>query len=131
MGSAANQAKTRWNAKKYTQVKVSVAPEVASAFKAACEVAGVSMASELSQLMVNYSAIQATKQKAVTDFVSTRKKRLRKIRDIIRDLKQIRDAQEYANDNVPDNFRDTENFEASEETVAMLDDVIETLEGIY
>ena len=131
MGNVANQAKTRWNAKNYTQVKVSVDPNIATAFKAACESAGVSMASELSRLMASYSESQVPPKKVVSDFVSTKKKRRRKIQDIICDLTQIRDAQEWANENVPNNFRDLENFEAAEESVVLLDEAIEILEGVY
>jgi hypothetical protein len=45
--NAATQAKKRWNAAHYTAVKVSIAPDVATAFKNACTEVGVSMAGKL------------------------------------------------------------------------------------
>jgi hypothetical protein len=71
LSKAANQAKTKWNSENYTQVKAYVAPEIASAFKAACAAAGVSMNSKLSQFMADYCNTQAKKPAKTTDFVST------------------------------------------------------------
>jgi hypothetical protein len=51
MGKTSNETKARWNAAHYTQVKVSVKPEVAEAFKNRCRADGVSMAAELSRFM--------------------------------------------------------------------------------
>jgi hypothetical protein len=43
----------------------------------------------------------------------------------------LRDAQEYANDSVHENFRNTENFEAAVERVSRMDEAIGMLEDIY
>ena len=132
MGNATNSAKTRWNAANYTQVKAYVAPDIASAFKAACAAAEVSMNSVLTQFMVDYCGLQTSKKTAKeTDFVSTNRKRRKKHGELVCQLIQLRDAQEYANDNVQENFRNTENFEASEERVAKMDEAIEILETVY
>jgi len=50
-----NTVKDRWNASHYTQIKVSVNPDTATAFKEACAVNGVSMASILSEFMDEYN----------------------------------------------------------------------------
>jgi hypothetical protein len=134
MQNAANRAKTRWNAANYTQIKAYVAPETASAFKAACADARTSMNSVLSQLMADYCDKQVIKKspnKAGADFLSTKGKRRKKHEELLGQYIKPRDAQEHANDNVPENFRGTENFEEAEEAVRMMDEAIEILEGIY
>jgi len=49
----------------------------------------------------------------------------------LQQLIDLRDAQECANDNVHENFRNTENYEAAVERVAKMDEAIEILEDIY
>ena len=132
LSKAANKAKTKWNADNYTQVKAYVDPGIASAFKAACATAGVSMNSELTRFMADYCNAQTSgKAAAPTDPLSTKRKRRKKHEELLRQYIQLRDAQEQANDNVHENFRNTENFEASEECVRILDEVIEMLEDVY
>jgi hypothetical protein len=134
MQNAVNSAKTRWNAANYTQIKAYVAPEIASAFKAVCADAGISMNSVLSQFMIDYcdkQAIGKSSKKTEPDFLSTKSKRRKKHEELLSQYIKLRDAQELANGNVPENFRETENFEEAEETVRMMDEAIEILEGIY
>lgn len=132
MGNAANNAKTKWNAANYTQIKAYVAPDIAAEFKDKCATGNVSMNSVLSQFMVEYCEKQISKKPAKnTDFLSTSKKRRKKFDEILDQLKQIRDAQEHANENVHENFRNTDSFEDSEERVIRLDEAIEILDDIY
>ena len=49
-----NDARTRWNAKKYKQVKVFVNPDIAADFKATCAAHSESMAAVISQAMLDY-----------------------------------------------------------------------------
>lgn len=132
MSKAANQAKTRWNSANYTQVKAYVDPEIASAFKDMCAAAGVSMNSTLSQFMADYCNMQTKKNPVkATDSVSTNRKRRKENEGLMRQLMRLRDAQECANDNVHENFRNTEKYEASLERVEKMDEAIEILEDIY
>jgi len=132
MGKAANKAKSKWNAVNYTQVKAYVAPGIASAFKSACAAAGVSANSVLSQFIANYCDMQTSNKSAKeTDFVSTNRKRRKKHEELLRQYIQLRDAQESANDNVHENFRSAEGFEAAQERVAKMDEAIEILSDIY
>ena len=131
----ATQAKKRWNASNYTQVKVSVRPEVAASFKAACIVAGVSMASELSRFMTEYAVILESKKYrkkvAVADYASTKKKRIKTVRGLIDKLENIRDAEEQAMENTPENFRGSDNFEAFEDRLSSMNEALGILEGLY
>ena len=132
MSKAANKAKTKWNSENYTQVKAYVNPRVASAFKTACAVADVSVNSVLSQFMADYCSVQTEiKPEKAADFISTNRKRRKKHEELIQQLIQLRDAQEYANCSVHENLRNTENFEAATERVSKMDEAIGILEDVY
>jgi len=132
LSKAANRAKNKWNSENYTQIKAYVNPEIATAFKAACVDAGISVNSVLSQYMANYCDMQTSHKPTLTaDFLSTKRNRRKKHEELLRQYIQLRDAQERANDNVHENFRETEKFEISSEIVSMMDEAIEILERIY
>ena len=132
MGTSATKSKQRWNSANYTQIKAYVAPEIASAFKVACVASGTSMNSELTQFMSDYCGTQKRQKVAKdTDFLSTSKKRRKKFDELLYQLKQLRDAQENANENVHENFRSTTNFEESLERVTKMDEAIDILDDIY
>jgi len=131
LSNATTRAKTKWNSAHYVQIKVSVPPETAEAFKAACAAAGVSMASELSRFMADYSATPITKKTAAANPVSSKKKRRNTARAAILMLEQVRDAEEQAMDNTPENFRGSDSYAESEENSSLLDEAIGILERIY
>jgi len=131
MGSAANQAKTRWNAKKYRQVKFSIDPDIAAAFKAACSAAGSSMAGAVSQFMAEYSkAAKACKAPTGADF-STRKKRRQAVSRMISQLEQIMDAEEGYMEAIPENLRNSVRYESAEESISSMEDALDKLAEIY
>ena len=136
MPNPSNASKQRWNAANYTQVKISVKKEIASAFKAACATAGVSMASVLSQLMAEYGAVEAmpkpSNKAAAADFtLPTKKKRDKTIFEAISKLRWACEAEGQSMENIPDNLRGAGNYEASEERVARMEEAIDILEGLY
>ena len=129
MGRTSNTAKQDWNAKRYTQVKVSVRPEIAAMFKAACESAGVSMASAITQFMADYS-VGAAKRGSAPD-CSTRRKRRLFAQTIKQQMECARDAEEESRDRIPENLRGSENYERADEIVSLWDEVIELMGAIY
>ena len=139
MSNAATKAKAKWNSANYTQVKVQVRPEVAASFKTACANAGISMASELSRFMAEYSSVapnhtpnqKTGKKLAEMGSVSTKKKRSKTIRGLIDKLELVRDAEEQAMENTPENFRGSESFEASEERISSMDEALDILGELY
>jgi len=114
---------------------VSVRPEIATAFKAACAAAGASMAGELSRFMAEYGAKPPNqdigRKKTEVNPVSTKKKRGKTVRGLIDMLEQVKAAEERAMENTPENFRESENFEASEERVSSIDEALDILERLY
>ena len=134
MPNAANSAKTRWNAANYTQIKASVRPEIAAAFKAACAAAEVSIAGELSRFMAEYASAAESREPAkrkAANPVLTKKRRSSMVSEMIRKLEQVRDAEEQAMENTPENLRGSANFEASEERIPLMEDAIDILERLY
>jgi len=129
--NAATQAKKRWNKEHYTQVKIHVAPETASAFKLKCQAAGVSMASVISQYMAEYSETAVKRPQAQTEDASTRKKRRQILSRATRLLEFARDGEEGLKDNMPENLQGSVNYETAEEIVSKLDEAIDLLNDIY
>ena len=108
---------------RYTQVKISAPPELASAFKAACAASGISMSAALSKFMAEFSGISKQEAEYSQPDLSTRRKRRRVLKDIVMLLEQIRDAEERLIDNAPDNLRDAPIYETAGQYVEVLDEV--------
>jgi hypothetical protein len=124
MGATSSQSKQRWNADHYTQVKVSVAPDIAAAFKAKCQHNGVSMTSEISRFM---SAENPTDP---TPF-NSRQKRRKALRGILDTLSNIRDAEQRYQDNIPQNLQNSKLYDAAENAISVLQDSIDLLSEAY
>ena len=130
MGKTSNEAKQDWNAKHYSQIKVSVKPEIAEAFKLACETSGASMASTLSGFMESYATL-SVKKASPKVLTTTRRHRRTALKSLLNCLEQIRDAEESYRDNIPENLSGSIVYEAADECVAILTEAIEALESAY
>ena len=131
MSNAENRAKTKWNAKHFKQVKVSIDPVIAAAFKSACERTGRSMTGVLSRFMAEYSAAAKESKPAAVDTLSTRRKRRNSVSTLIFQMEQIRDAEILYQSNIPENLRNSSRYEAAEQSISVMDEVIELLSEIY
>lgn len=125
MGSTSNESKQRFNNKHYTQVKVSVPPEIAAAFKAKCSSAGVSMAGELSSFMSCHHP-----KKPEPD-VATRQKRRKALLAVIRQLEAIADAEQDYMNNIPVNLQNSQRYEAAEQAASALEEALDILHNVY
>ena len=131
MKSAANQAKTRWNANNYTQVKVHVNPEIASAFKETCQKDKISMASALSKFMSEYSKCTTKDDISTLKDSTNRRKRRRILEEVILIMESIRNGEQELLENMPENLRGSSNYEITEEITSKLDDIIDLLNDVY
>jgi hypothetical protein len=127
--NAATQAKKRWNDRHYTQIKVSVEPEVAAAFKRACAASNVSMAAVLTQFMTEYS--NAAPKRAPEPDYSARRVRRAAMTRIVRQMEQIMSAEEQYRDNIPENLQGSVVFEKADDCVSLLEEALELLGSIY
>ena len=123
MGKTSIQAKWRWNQAHYTQIKVSVQPEIAAEFKKKCQAKGVSMASEISRFM--------TKANNKPDTCSTRQRRRKALFSTIAQLEEIREAEKLYWDNIPINLQNGPAYEAAEQAVSALEEALELLYHAY
>jgi hypothetical protein len=129
MGLTANKAKQQWNAAHYAQVKISVDPALAGAFKTACAASGESMASVLSRHMASYCKIKHGKKPP--DDYSTRQRRRRAVGKIIAILEAIKGAEEAYAGNMPENLQNSARHDDAEQSVDALEDAISTLSEVY
>jgi len=131
-----NDARTKWNAENYTQVKFYAEPKLAAAFKTACTASGVSMASVLSQFMADYCdepPSQKQKKPLTTtepDY-STRGKRRSALRIMTARIEALKDAEEEYKDRIPENLQGGERYEAAERDVSLMETALESLCEAY
>jgi monoamine oxidase len=130
LGNTSNQAKQRWNTDNYTQVKVSVKPETAAAFKAACAASNVSMSGVISQFMAKYCG-SATKKGGYSPELSTKRQRRAAVRFSITLLERIKTNEEQYRDNIPENLQGSIAFETAENSISALCEAIDLLETAY
>jgi len=124
MGTATNQASSRPQTKP-AQVKVSVDPQIATAFKEACAASNISMAAVLTRFMADYSNSMAKARD--TPGYTTRRKRRAVIKRIIAELERLKAAEQYLVDNAPENLQDAPVYEAADEYISIFGDVIDQL----
>jgi len=110
---------------KLTQIKVSIDPDTAVAFKAACAASNVSMTAELSRFMIEYSN-GSVKRKSAPNY-STRRHRRTAIKAMIKELEQIVSHEVRMRDRTPDNLQASSVYEATEDAISALESGIDAL----
>jgi len=130
MGRTSSEAKQRYNEAHYVQLKVSVDPKIAAAFKEKCNENGVSMAAVLAQYMAIYSGT-AAKNSLPLIKTATRSDRRESVKMLIAKLEQVRDAEETYMDNIPANLQSSPCFDAADESVTALTDALDLLLYAY
>ena len=123
-------AKQRWNNANYVQLKVSVRPEIAAAFKAKCLDANVSMASEISRFMSG-QINESRPVKPSSDPYATRQKRRKALCYLINQLKAIMYAENRYLGNIPENLQNSMFYEAAEHSVSSFEEALDILDGAY
>ena len=118
---------------KYKQLKVSLNPEIVSAFKNACAAAGVSMASEMSSFMSYRTGIlKASADKEIKkNSLDARGKRRHQVKLIIDRLEAIKSYEEAYQNNIPDNLQSGQAFENSGQSIELLEQAIDLLLEAY
>jgi hypothetical protein len=130
MPNPSNEAKQRWNDSHYTQMKFNIKPDIAAAFKDACAAADVSMAGVISGFMAEYSQL-SPKCKTPADPFATRRLRRKFIKGLILQMEKLMSAEERCRDNTPDNLQGSKWYEAAENSIDVIHEVIDLLGEIY
>jgi hypothetical protein len=123
MGHTSNEAKQHWNNSHYTQVKISVQPEIAAKFKAKCQAKGVSLASEISRFMSG--------ENKKTAVCSTRQRRRKALVSVIAQLEEICYAEKDYCDNIPINLQNGERYEAAQQAFTAMEEALSLLYQAY
>ena len=121
----------RWNAANYKQINIAVRPELAAAFRAACEQAKTPMREALIAFMSQYcKAPTAMKQQKDKGYI-TRSSRRKATATIIAQLVRIRDAEEDYKQNIPANLQNSSRYVSAEQAIQVLDEAISILSDAF
>jgi hypothetical protein len=129
MGKTSNEAKRHWNEAHYTQIKASVDPKLAEAFKSACGANGVSHASVLSDLMSKYAGTPRVRPAYTVG--DTRRRRRKEVGAMISRLECILAAETASMENTPENLQGSERYEETERIVTALCETADMLREVY
>jgi len=115
------------------QLKIQTDANIASAFKATCKAAGVSMAKELSAYMAERTGVaeKAPPIQGCAFRTETRRDRRRAMQGIVMALTAIRDAEEAYCSRIPENLASGSAYEDAESAVGVMDDAIALLLEAY
>ena len=131
MGRTSNETKQRWNDCHYSQLKVSVPPELAAAFKAKCLREGVSMASEITRFMIAKTSGGNRALAPSSLPYETRQKRRKAVSKMILALECILASEQGYLDRIPANLQASSLYDAAVETVDVLADALDKLSEAY
>lgn len=122
----------RWNANHYKQLKFSLHPEIADAFKSACAERGLSMASVISQFMCDYSDIHHTNAiKLEPDKLASRRLREKAMYAVITTITAIYNKEAESLAKIPVNFRDSDAYTETERIAEALETALEFAKDVY
>ena len=119
-----------WNTENYKQLNVALPPDLAAAFKAACGANNEPVRQVVARLISEYAAMPPPRRQAAAapDF-STRKARRLAARAILDQLEELREAEEWYRDNIPESMYNRR--EEAENAVTAYEDAIAAMEGLY
>jgi len=121
------ESRRQWNSKNYQQINIAVRPELAAAFRTACEKSQTPMRKVLVSLMTEYCAAPPAPKKQVDNGYTTRSGRRKATEAIIGQLASIRDTEEGYMQNMPANLRNSSRYESAEMAVEALEEAIDRL----
>jgi len=130
LGKTSNAAKQKWNSAHYSQVKASVKPETAAAFKAACAATGDTMAGVLSRLMLEYAG-QAHRDPGLTPSTKTLKDRRKAAAVACGIVAALQAAEERYVGNAPPSLSGAPQYEMAEERASLLQDALDAIDEAY
>jgi len=130
MGKTSTASKHKWNTEHYTQVKVSVLPEIAQAFKEQCKVNGVSMAGEISRFMSGAVNESSPAKKSALG-VETRAQRRKTLAVLIRQLAKVVAAEAEYRERIPENLQNSCRYEAADCAIANMENALDCLNEVY
>ena len=127
MADRGYEHRKRWNAANYKQLNVALPPDLAEAFKSACEANNEPARQVVARLISGYvSKPPPRKRAAAAPDYGTRKARRNAAQAILEQLEALRDAAEEYKDNIPESMYNRR--EEAENDVTAYEDAIAALE---
>jgi hypothetical protein len=111
----------------YTQIKISVAPELAAAFKTVCNTNDVSLTGELSRFMIKQTGLRGMSASPL----GTRRQRRRELVKLIERLELLLENERRYTDNIPENLQGSSVFETAAQSVETLEEAVDILNSVY
>ena len=130
MGKTSAAVKNQWNKEHYRQIKVCVPPEIAASFKAVCITDNVSMSCDLVNFMRERIGL-ASKTRIEKDLLGTKAGRRRMLLSIIKQIEQVKDAEEQYRDNIPGNLQNSIRYEDAEECISSTEEALDALYRLF
>lgn len=118
------ESQKQWNSQNYVQLNIAVRPELAVAFRSACEQAQTPMREALITFMSKYCETPPVHKEQKGVNYAVRSNRRKATAAIVGELEKIRDAEEKYMQNMPINLQNSSRYEAAEQTVEALDESI-------
>ena len=127
------QARQKWTAENYDQIKFSVPKELARNFKKACIDSNIPMAQVFKRAMVEFCGQKKQKIKPVPKKpqVDTRQKRRKAIAFALELVNDAKEAEIAYLDSIPTNLQNSSRYEDAQACVAALEEAEQALEGAY
>ena len=113
----------------YTQIKISVCPELAKGFKSACNTANASITSVLTGYISGY--VHSGPAPEAQPGYGTRRRRRSAVGSIVKQLEKIKLSEESYRDNIPANLQCSSVYENADRSVSALDEALELLASAY
>ncbi|MCL2121339.1 MAG: hypothetical protein FWH28_03710 [Clostridiales bacterium] len=114
----------------YVRVIVSVLPEIVESFRIRCNENGVSMANEI----VHFMSRECEKeQSSLSPAITHTKKRRRQkaLQKVIRQIEEIKTAEEEYRDHIPEDLRYPVRYQASAHSIHAMKEAIDILITVY
>jgi len=121
------ESKKRWNTANYKQINIAVRPDLAAAFRLACEQSQTPMREVFITLITKYCATPPAIKEQKNNNYTTRRDRRKATAAIIDQLVKIRDAEEEYKLNIPFNLQNSSRYESAEQAINAFDEAIDIL----
>jgi hypothetical protein len=131
VGKTSSAAKNKWIAKRYSQIKIAIDPELAESFKSLCRAENTTVTGELSGFMSGRCRNEAPPKRAEKEPLSTRGGRRKLTGELIAMLEDIKDAEAAYLSNIPTNLQNSVNYENAEQCINALEEALDALYGAF
>ena len=128
MITTSKESKQREKATNTSQIKLSLRPETAEAFREKCKVENMSMAGMIANLI---SDDNLKYKKTALDSVATRPHRRKALKKLICEIAIIMDAERKYMCAIPENLQGSCVYDAAEQTVCALEEALDILNEAY